>query len=170
MSTRWRSTPVVAWTESEGPAAPPRSAAWPWFATAATLAVAFLVIMTSDTLCPEHKVWIDVLCTTALVVTITAVTGLLRGWSSAPFLAMGAAALGMAIGAIDMVHAPLRGGLVLSGFLAAQVLGAYLTMRQVRLLRWDRQLRAESTFVAEPAQPAAPAEVQSAAQTETQHS
>ncbi|HUR77340.1 MAG TPA: hypothetical protein VMZ22_05295 [Acidimicrobiales bacterium] len=153
MTTRWRSTPAVAWTQAEGPGLPPRVTAWPWFATAATLAVAFLVILTSDSLCPEHKVWIDVLCTSALVLTISAITGLVRGWSTAPFLALGASALGVAIGVLDAAHSPLRGGLVVAGFVVAQTFGAWLSARQLRLLAWDKKLRDESAFGTEPASP-----------------
>ncbi len=155
VTTRWRSTPAIAWTQAEGPEGPPRTSTWPWFATAATLGIAFTAILFSDSLCPQHQVWVDVLCTTALVFTITAITGLVRGWSAAPFLALTASALGVAIGALDAIHSPLRGGLVVTGFVAAQVMGAYLTFRQLKLVAWDKKLKADSTFVADVAASAA---------------
>lgn len=150
MTTRWRSTPAIAWTQAEGPGNAPISATWPWFATAATLGVAFTAILFSDSLCPQHQVWIDVLCTTALVFTIAAITGLVRGWSVAPFLALAASAMGVAIGALDAVHSPVRGAIVVVGFAAAQTLGAYLAYRQLKLVKWDRQLKTASAFATDP--------------------
>jgi hypothetical protein len=143
----WRSTPVVAWTQHEGPEAPKRTTSvWPWYTTAATLGIVFSIVFFSDSLCAEHRAWVDALGTFSLVFTVTAMVGLFRGWSIAPFVALAAATGGVAIGIIDAAHEPLRGGIVASGFICAQVLGAYLAYRQVSLFAWDRRLKRETTF------------------------
>jgi len=144
----WKSTPVIAWTEREGPPAAPQGAAqWTWFAAAGTLGTVFSVMFMTDALCPEHRVWVQSLAAVALVGTIATITGLVRGWSSAPLLAVAVGLLGAAIGVIDAEHAPVRGGAIAAGFLLAVLFGIWLTVRQYPLRVWDRRLRRESAFV-----------------------
>ncbi|MGI8685174.1 MAG: hypothetical protein ACR2MO_08830 [Acidimicrobiales bacterium] len=153
----WRSTQVLAWTDREGPGRPPSGpAVGLWTATAATLAIVFSVIMFTDALCPEHRMWVQTLAGLALVGVVTSIVGLVRGWASAPLLTVGSAAVGGGIGLIDTVHSPVRGGFIAAAFAVALVLSAWMAVRQVPLLRWDRRLRrdtapAESTWPAEPA-------------------
>ena len=119
------------------------------------------IILFDDSLCPEHRGWVEVLATIALVLTIAAVAGSFRGWLSAPFLALGAGASGIVVGAIDATHSPVRGGIIVAGFVLAEFFGAWLTYRQVALLRWDASLRSDSTFAPEP--PIAAADASAAA-------
>ncbi|MGH9178046.1 MAG: hypothetical protein ACRD0N_05775 [Acidimicrobiales bacterium] len=142
--SEWRSTQVLAWTDQEGPARPPRVASVGlWAATAATLAVVFSVIMFTDALCPEHRAWVQTLGGLAVVGVVASMVGLLRGWASAPLLTVCSAALGAAIGLIDAIHSPVRGGFIAAAFAVALVLSGWLALRQVPLLRWDRRLRRE---------------------------
>lgn len=158
----WRSTEVLAWTEREGPGRPPGAPpAALWTATAATLGVVFSVILFTDTLCPEHRMWVQTLASAALIGVVCSIVGLLRGWAGAPLLTMGSAALGGAIGLIDAVHAPLRGGFIAAAFVVALVLSTWLTVRQLPLLRWDRALRqAMSPAPAGPGVPTGPPAVE----------
>ncbi len=151
----WRSTQLLAWTDHDGPGRPPHGASGSlWTATAATLGVVFSVILFTDTLCPEHRAWVQSLAALAFVGVVASIVGLLRGWASAPLLTVVSAALGSVIGLIDAVHAPLRGGFIAAGFAVAVVSSAWLALRQVPLLSWDRRLRRQ-TATPEDAWPAA---------------
>lgn len=142
--SEWRSTQVLAWTDQEGPGRPPRAASVGlWTATAATLAVVFSVILFTDALCPEHRAWVQTLAGLAMLGVTASIVGLLRGWAGAPLLTVISAALGGAIGLIDAIHSPVRGGVIAAGFTLALVLSGWLAFRQVPLLRWDRRLRRE---------------------------
>ncbi|MBW3558017.1 MAG: hypothetical protein KY454_13870, partial [Actinobacteria bacterium] len=115
----------------------------------------FSVIMFTDALCPEHRAWVQTLAGLAMVGVITSIVGLLRGWASAPLLTVASAALGAGIGIIDAVHSPVRGGFIAAAFAVAVALSAWLALRQVPLLRWDRRLRrdispAEEAWLSEP--------------------
>lgn len=146
----WRSTQVLAWTDSEGPGRPASGAgAGLWGATAATLGIVFSVMMFTDALCPEHRAWVQTLAGLALLGVVTSIVGLLRGWPSAPLITAASAALGVGIGFIDAVHSPVRGGFIVAAFVVALALSGWLALRQVPMLRWDRRLRRESAPVAE---------------------
>ena len=146
----WRSTQVLAWTDSEGPGRPPRSAgAGVWVAAAATLGVVFSVMMFTDALCPEHRAWVQTLAGVAMVGVVTSIVGLLRGWPSAPLVTAGSAAVGVGIGFIDAVHSPVRGSFIAAAFVLALVLSGWLALRQVPMLRWDRRLRRDTAPVVE---------------------
>lgn len=142
----WRSTQVFAWTEGDGPGRAPRPpATWMWTTTAATLGVVFSVIFVTDTLCPEHRAWVQNLATLALVGVVVSIVGLVRGWAVAPLLTVASAGLGAVIGLIDAVHAPVRGGAIAVGFGLAVLFGAWLALRQLPLAAWDRAVRRQVT-------------------------
>ena len=140
---QWRSDEVLAWTEQEGPgrgpAAPGRAT---WLVVAGALAVVFAGILSSDTLCPEHRLWVLLIGGASLIAAGTALIGLIDGWAGAPLLAMLSALGGIGVGVIDAVHAPTRGRLVAIGFGLVFVGASWLVWRQQRQRRWDRQVEA----------------------------
>lgn len=137
----WRGTEVVAWTAHDGPApAPPVAPLWLWVAPAVAVTAALGVVLFTDSLCPEHRAWVQSLALVAIVGAITATVGLVRGWASAPLLTWFSSALGIGIGLIDTAHAPLRGAFVAGGFGLAFVLSAVLVLRQRPAAAWDRRL------------------------------
>jgi uncharacterized membrane protein YccC len=138
----WRSDEVLAWTEREGPARPPSAPhRWAGVALGLGLAAVFVGVMVTDTLCPEHRAWVQALALTALGAAGFAVVGLIRGWALAPLLTVATAGLGVAIGVLDAAHDAARGQLVALGFGAVGLLAAWLAFRQIPLLRWDRRVR-----------------------------
>lgn len=147
----WRSTEVLAWTENEGPRRPPRAeATWIWTTTAATLGIVFSTILFTDTLCPEHRLWVQNLATVAFLMVVVSIVGMARGWAAAPMITVVAAGLGTVIGLIDAAHAPVRGGAIAAGFGLAVVSGGWLAVRQLPLVAWDRDLRRQLTPMAAP--------------------
>jgi hypothetical protein len=142
MAGSWKSGEVLAWTEGDGPGRPPSGPgrAIP-FALAGALAVVFAGILSSDTLCPDHRAWVQALGTVGLAGTVLAITGLVRGWAMAPLLTLTAASTGVSIGLIDAIHDPTRGRLIAVGF-AVVCFGAVALALKARGLRaWDRSLR-----------------------------
>jgi hypothetical protein len=136
----WQTTEVVAWTEHDGPAgAPAVTARWIWRSTAAALAIGFTAIGLTDVLCPEYPISVD----PALAVTGAgvAIAGLGLGWAGAPLVTIATAALGLAVGLTDAIHAPLRGGLIAAAFGLAFIAGTWLTLRQLPLIAWDKTLQ-----------------------------
>ncbi|MDP9442687.1 MAG: hypothetical protein M3P34_11040 [Actinomycetota bacterium] len=135
----WRSDEVVAFTEREGPGRAPTWGLRPLtIALAAALAAIFVGIMSTDTLCPEHRAWVEALAIAGLTAVVAAVIGLVRGWGASPALTVVAAVTGVAIGLIDAAHAPERGRLIAGAF-AVVVLGAAgLSLLQLRAARWVR--------------------------------
>ncbi len=140
----WRSGPVLAWTDREGPKRPPHGPGrlLPGV-LAGTLGVIFLGIMGTDSLCPEHRLLVQVFAMLALVGIVVAIIGLLRGWALAPFTTLASALAGVAIGFIDAVHDPSRGRVLVLGFGLVAAGAAVVAARQVALLRWDRAVGAE---------------------------
>ena len=140
---QWRSGEVLAWTEQEGPGRGPTTPGrGMWFLVAGTLAVVFAGIMSSDTLCPEHRLWALLIGGGALIAAGTALVGLIDGWAGAPLLAMLSALGGVGVGVIDAIHAPTRGRLIAIGFSAVFVGASWLVWHQQRQRRWDRQVEA----------------------------
>ncbi len=132
----WQTTEVLAWTAHDGPPpAPAADPSWMWTTTAGTLAVAFAAIFLTDVICPEYEIRVDpALALTGVGVSIA---GLVLGWAKAPLLTVATAALGVAVGLNDAVHASLRGGMIAAAFFVAMLVSAWLAVRQIRLLAWD---------------------------------
>jgi hypothetical protein len=138
---QWRSGEVLAWTEQEGPGRGPTTPGrGMWFLVAGTLAVVFAGIMSSDTLCPEHRLWALLIGGGALIAAGTSLVGLIDGWAGAPLLAMLSALGGVGVGVIDAAHAPTRGRLIAIGFGVVFVGASWLVWHQQRQRRWDRQV------------------------------
>ena len=106
-------------------------------------------MLSSDTLCPDHRAWVQVLGTIGFTVIVVALIGLVRGWAAAPALTVLAGALGVAIGLLDAVHSPTRGRLIALGFAVAVTVAGLATVRVVELARWDRRAVAGSRAAAE---------------------
>ena len=126
----WRSDEVLAWTEREGPGrGPSQGGRRLWFLLAGAMALVFLGIMSSDTLCPEHRAWVLLLGGASLIAAGVAIVGLIDGWAGAPLLALASALGGVGIGLIDAVHDPSRGRLIALGFGLAFAMACGLVAR-----------------------------------------
>jgi hypothetical protein len=141
---RWNDGEVVAWTRREGPGpgatGPSR---WLTGSIAATLLVTVTGILASDTLCPEHRAWVQGLGAAAIIGSVVAIGLVVRGQAWAPTCALVASLCGIAIGLIDAVHAPARGTLVAVGFGLTAVASAVVAFRLSVLRRWDRDVDAQ---------------------------
>ena len=137
----WKSTEVLAWTEGDGPGRPPRAGRGPWLAVGGTLGAVFAGMIFSDTLCPEHQAWVQVLGSVGFVAIVASVVGLLRGAAWAPLFTVVSALMGIAIGLVDAVHAPVRGNLIAGIMGVIAVAAAVLALRTLRLTAWGRQVR-----------------------------
>lgn len=139
--TEWKQAEVLAWSSHDGPGEAPKAPGrWLLGGVGGALSVTFVGIMGSDTLCPDHRAWVQILASVALVTSVVAVAQVLRNQASAGVLALLAACLGMAIGLLDAVHSPTRGSLILLGFAIAAVGSAIVSFRLLRLGAWDHRL------------------------------
>ena len=130
----------IAWTEREGPGRPPVPNRPLAVAVAGVLATVFSAMLFTDTLCPEHRAWVQALAAVAMVGIVVAVVGLVRQWASAAAWALGSAACGVAIGVLDAAHAPGRGRLIAAAFAVVAVAAAALVVQHLRLGRWAARL------------------------------
>ena len=137
----WQAGEVLAWTEREGPGRGPTAGGRRvWFLLAGAMSVVFLGIMSSDALCPDHRLWVLLLGGGSLIAAGTAIVGLIDGWAGAPLLALAAALGGVGIGLIDTIHSPSRGRLIALGFGLVFAGACWLVWRQGRQHRWDRDV------------------------------
>lgn len=140
----WRSGELLAYTEHEGPGRPPAaSPTWLTGTLVGVVGVTFAGMLSSDTLCPDHRAWVQTLAGIGFVAMLGALVGLVRGWAAAPLLTLLASSMGVAIGLLDAVHDPTRGRLIALGFGVAFLLAAVASTRLVRMRAWDRRLRVE---------------------------
>jgi len=138
MAGDWKSGEPLAWTEHDGPGRPPASPRRSvQIAVAVTLAAVFVGVMSTDALCPEHQVWVDVLGVFALAGTSASVVGLVRGWASSWWLCLLSASCGVAIGAIDSIHDATRGALIALAFGIVAVGCVVLGFWAGRLRAWE---------------------------------
>lgn len=141
----WTKTTTLAWTDREGPGRPPAvGGRWLWLSTAATMGVVFSTMLFSDVVCPDHRVWVQMLASLALVGTVVSGVSLVQGMAMAPYVTVASALMGVAIGLIDAEHDPTRGGIIAAIFGLVTVLSLWMAFRQAPLRAWDRQLRAET--------------------------
>jgi uncharacterized membrane protein YccC len=155
----WRSDGLIAWTERDGPG---RSPAGPsrvvTTGLAIGLAAVFTGILSVDTLCPEHRAWVQILATAALIGTVIAAIGLVKQWAIAPVLALVVTLCGVAIGLLDAIHSAGRGRTIAAAFGILALGAAVVVWRQIALMRWDKSVRrsiASEPVVATLAEPAA---------------
>jgi hypothetical protein len=159
---RWREGSLLAYTEGDGPGRPPAAGArGAWLALAGALSAVFVGVISTDTLCPEHRAVVNVVGSLAFLASVGAIVGLLRGSPSAPALAVAAALGGVAIGLIDAVHDPTRGRLIAIAFALVAIGAAVVAARSLRVTWWERNrldgVRARSAHIELPAPADAPA-------------
>jgi hypothetical protein len=141
--SNWTSSEVLAFTERDGPGQPPPAPRrWTALTLAGTLGVVFTAVMFTDTLCPEHRAWVNSLAVVALASSVVAIVGLLRDWAGATLVTTFAASLGVSMGLIDTIHSPTRGRFVALAFGVVTVVAALLSTHALRSWRWDRRMRA----------------------------
>jgi hypothetical protein len=140
-SVSWRSTERLAWTEREGPGRPPGGVG-PWYlASLATILGSTLgVILFTDTLCPEHRAWVQLLGTVGVAVSAAAFVALLRNSASGPVLTLAGAVAGIGIGGLDALHAPLRGSIVLVAFSLLAIMTAWPLFVEARAAAWNHRV------------------------------
>jgi hypothetical protein len=137
----WRSDGVIAWTEREGPGRPPRGVnRATTTALGLGLVTVFTAILFTDSLCPEHRLWVQAMASTALVCSVVASIGLLRRWAVAPLLTLPVTLCGVAIGLLDAAHSAGRGRAIAAAFSVLAAGAAVLVWRQIALVRWDRSV------------------------------
>ncbi|MEZ5215541.1 MAG: hypothetical protein R2715_02850 [Ilumatobacteraceae bacterium] len=139
MDANWKPTEVLAYSTHDGPGRPPRSTS-PWIigAIGGVLLVSFAGLVTSPSLCPEHRAWVQALAAVAIGLLVASLIGLWRGWASAPLLTVAASCAGISIGLIDAVHAATRGRIIALLFALAASASALIAWRSLRFGRWDR--------------------------------
>ena len=143
---------------------------WTSSALGVGMAAVWIGVLSTDSLCPEHRAWVVSLAVGGLVCGVSSIVGLVgRRWCS-PFAALAAAGLGVGIGLIDMVHSPTRGAVTALAFAVIAVGAALAAIPQMRSLLWVNRTRrgsvtpglvADSPVAADPdrvhPQPAEPA-------------
>jgi len=114
----------------------------PWYlASLATLLGSTLgVILFSDTLCPEHRAWVQLLGTVGVAVSAAAFVALLRNSASGPVLTLAGAVAGIGIGGLDAMHAPLRGSIVLVAFSLLAIMTAWPLFVEARAAAWNHRV------------------------------
>lgn len=158
MSEVWRSNEVLAWTEREGPRRPPDGPSrLVSGALTSALGAVLIVVLATDSLCPEHRAWVQAVAGVSLTGVVAAIFGLVRGWPAASWITLISALGGVWIGVLDAAHDTTRGRLIAGGFALCAALAALMALHQVRLGRWDRSLRDDVAPLAPASgQPAAP--------------
>jgi hypothetical protein len=157
-STEWGSSDQVAWTKRDG-YTPSPGGPRPWFlgAVAVTMIGVWAGIMTTDALCPDHRLWVMTLAWVALIGSITAVVGLFLHRSWAPLLTLGVALIGVAIGFIDAIHDATRGALISVAFAVVGVMLVVTSIPQLRSALLPRRAAREMRVdMAESAAPVGP--------------
>jgi hypothetical protein len=107
------------------------------FASAAALGVALFALLTANTVCPEHALWIDGLATVTGILVVAAVTTTLLASALAPVLTLAACSGGMAIAAVDVVHGVTRSRLIALACAIAGAIAAFSVVKSARIRRWE---------------------------------
>lgn len=145
MSEQWRVGPIVAWTESDGPGtvplAPSRRVGG---AATISLGVAIIGVLTSNSVCPDHALWIDVVASLTMVVGITAIVATLKASAAGPMLALAAAIGGITVAAIGLAHEVTRSRVVLAAFGIAAIASASSAFATLRMRRWESRVLADA--------------------------
>jgi hypothetical protein len=141
---QWGSSETLAWTQRDG-VTPPPSGVNRWFLGAIALSMAgvWIGMIATDTLCPEHRMWVQTFGVAASLGAVSSIFGLASQRFWAPLAALGSALLGIAIGFIDAVHSPTRGALISIAFAIVSVVVLVAAVPQLRSALWFRRASAE---------------------------
>ena len=165
--SEWRSGDTLAWTRHDGVTPPPKGAnRWLLGSLALSISGVWIAMMSTDALCPDHRLWVQSLGTVAFAAAIWAVVGLIGQRSWAMLAALASALFGIACGFIDMVHSPTRGA-ILSIVFAVVAVGVLIAAVPVlRAALWVRHAERELAPIdpwaeeaAEVVEPASPADM-----------
>lgn len=130
---------TLAWTSNDGVAGPPTGVRTGLLgAIAAAMGAVWIGVLSTGTLCPEHRAWVLALASLALVTSAVAVVGLVKQKAWSAWFTLLSATLGIGIGLIDAVHDLARGSLIAVVFavVAAGVAAALLV--QMKSAAWAR--------------------------------
>ena len=151
-SQQWQSKETLAWTEHDGPGVPPRGTPRVLMLGVAGAITAIMVgLLSVDTLCPDHRLWVEGLATAGLVAAGGAVVALVRGAPGASLLTMVGAGSGIAIGVVDAVHDTARGWTIATLFAAVTAVALVMAGLDARVRVWERRSRDARGLVAAPA-------------------
>jgi hypothetical protein len=117
------------------------------------MAGVWIGMIATDTLCPEHRMWVQTFGVVASLSAVSSIFGLASQRFWAPLAALASALLGIAVGFIDAVHSPTRGALISIAFAVVSVAVLVAAVPQLRLALWFRRASAEVQF--DPIEPAA---------------
>ena len=142
--SEWRSGDTLAWTRRDGVTPPPKGAnRWLMGSLALSLTGVWIAMMSTDALCPDHRLWVETLGTVAFASAVWAIVGLIGQRSWAMLAALASALFGVACGFIDMVHSPTRGA-ILSIVFAIVAVGVLIAAVPVlRAALWVRHAERE---------------------------
>ena len=142
--SEWRSGDTLAWTSRDGVTPPPKGAnRWLLGSLALSLTGVWIAMVSTDALCPDHRLWVDTLGTVSFAAAVWAIVGLVGQRSWAMLAALASALFGIACGIIDMVHSPTRGA-VLSIVFAVVAVGVLIAAVPVlRSALWMRRAERE---------------------------
>ena len=140
----WRRSETLAWTRRDGVTPPPAGVnRWFFGAIALSMAGVWIGMLATDTLCPEHRMWVQTFGVVASVSAVCSIFGLAGQRFWAPLAALASALLGIAVGFIDAVHSPTRGALISIAFAVVSVAVLVASVPQLRLALWFRRASAE---------------------------
>jgi hypothetical protein len=138
--SEWRSGDTLAWTRRDGVTPPPQGAnRWLLGSLALSLTGVWIGMLSTDALCPDHRLWVQTLGTIALVAAVWAIVGLVGQRSWAVLAALASALFGIAVGVIDMVHSPTRGAILSIAFAVVAVGVLVAAVPVLRSALWMRR-------------------------------
>jgi hypothetical protein len=138
--SEWRSGDTLAWTRHDGVTPPPKGAnRWLLGSLALSLTGVWIGMISTDALCPDHRLWVQTLGTVALVAAVWAIVGLVGQRAWAVLAALASALFGIAVGFIDMVHSPTRGAILSIAFAVVAVGVLVAAVPVLRSALWMRR-------------------------------
>jgi hypothetical protein len=138
--SEWRSGDTLAWTQRDGVTPPPNGAnRWLLGSLALSLSGVWIGLISTDALCPDHRLWVQSLGTVALAAAVWAIVGLIGQRSWAVLAALASALFGIAVGFIDMVHSATRGAILSIAFAVVAVGVLVAAVPVLRSALWLRR-------------------------------
>jgi hypothetical protein len=151
MAGDWRSREILAFTRKDGPGQPPAAPSrWVVVSLAVVMGATFAGVMADDTLCPDHRVWVQAFAIVAVTAIAGALVAVFRGSAAAPVLALVASFVGVGIGLIELAHNTARGTLIAVGFAFAGLFAAGMVWRASRVARWEEDELASAADITVP--------------------